>query len=213
MKAMHGRLLTLTEKNGYDIRRFLDASSNRSTLFSARIGQDVIDHFIVPSGMTDADPQAEKLASQVGNDILEAVVSAGSTATLQSHRSDREVQIVMDHHHRFRRYLQVGTKALDRVSAAIHESGGLEQSDFAAVYLDPGQFTLESTFLLERTSVTFRKDIHEPESRIMASVLVTSAWIAQARNDPDWLVLCHFKWPGPSTDGPAWKIPVGSLAL
>ena len=108
---------------------------------------------------------------------------AVSAALLQSHRADRQVElIVRDQDVRRRDFVEFAQLA-NRQAAAIHVSRGLEQHQVVALDADLRRLARIFSVIAKLAAVTARKQVHEPETRIVTGHLMFRAWIAQTDDD------------------------------
>src|SRR5258707_15834039 len=115
--------------------------------------------------------------------VAQAVMASMATALLQAHRADRQVELIMRDQDLFGRNLVELAQLANRQAAAIHISRRLEQHHFVSLDADLRGLARIFSIVAKLAAMAARKQVHEPETRVMPGHLMFRAWIAQADDD------------------------------
>ena len=142
--------------------------------------------------MPDAETHSPKVLAQTRNRVTQTVVTTVTTTLLDTHRSHRQVELVVNKQHALRRNTVIRSQRGDGLAAAVHESTGLEQVNIARAHTDLADITGELLIRTKHTLISRRQFVQKPETRIMAGFFVFRTRISQARNQVEAdLTLAH----------------------
>src|SRR5277367_1898590 len=182
MQSRHGAFRSLLEQQRYGIRRGTHRLQHQIFLDAWRAREHVIDDFGLVAGMTDAQTNSPKIFADVRDGVAQSIVSAMSAALLQSHGAYGQIELVVRNQDLLRQDLEEIAHLPDRQAAAIHIGSRLQQRDFLIADVDSSRLAREFSIIAKFAVMTARKQLHEPETRVVASHLMFRAWIAQTND-------------------------------
>src|SRR5882762_5024500 len=130
--------------------------------------------------MAYTQAQPPKSLADVGNGVAQSVVTAVSPALLQANAAHRQIQLVVRHQNILGRNLVEVAELTHRDAAAIHVRRGLQQDDFLLAQSDARSLPRVFAVVAKLAPMTARKQVHEPETRVVTSHQMFGAEIAQA---------------------------------
>src|SRR5690606_18988438 len=150
------------------------------------------------AGVTDAQAQAVEavLIAELGNDVAQPVVPAVSAALFELGDAGRHVEFVVGHQDGFRLDAEESRQRGDGLSAAVHEGGGDQQTNIAALM---GEFTRQVKILFvegQAHAFAVGQTLNEKSPCVMPGLVVFGAWITQA---DDQLYGSHIRGPSSSS--------------
>src|SRR6185295_1605987 len=183
VQFVHGVFGALVEKHWQDLNRSADTLDDLVLLCRRRAPQDVIEDIVLAAGMPDTEPHAPELAAKMGNQVLEAIVSARAAAELEAHRADRQIELVMRNQHLCEVDLAVIEEALHRESATIHESKRLEDLDVLLADANLCELALEAALRTEMPVVLAHECVGEPKAGVVTRERVLRPGIAETDDE------------------------------
>ena len=180
----HGALRALLDEDRHAVGRRAHRLEDEILFGARRARQHVIDHLGLVAGMPDAEPQAPEILADVRDDVAQPVVAAVTAAVLQAHGADRQIELIVRHQDLLGRDLEEIAQLPHRQAAAVHVRGGLQQHDVLAADVDARGLAGELAVVAKLRAVPPRKQIHEPETRVVAGDQMLGPRIAETGDDP-----------------------------
>ena len=146
---------------------------------------DPVDHLgTAPCRGTGADFDAgEILGTQVGDDVLDAVVTAGGAGGPHPQLAHGEGHVIVDHQHMVGGNFVELRSLMDGFAGEVHIGLGLHHQALLAPEADDVIGRFELHFVQFHVQL-FRQQIHREKAHIVAGVLIFLAGIAQAHDEP-----------------------------
>src|ERR1700735_1942204 len=119
----------------------------------------------------------------MSNGVAQTIVAPVTAALLQSYRPHRQIELIVRDQDLGRRDFIEVAQLTNREAAAVHVSRGLQQHQLVVLDTDLRGLTGILSVIAELAAVTARKQVYEPETRIVTGHLMFRAWIAQADDD------------------------------
>ncbi len=136
---------------------------------------------ILVAGMADADAQAMKFAvTKMGDDIAQTILPSMSAIELEAHRAGRQIKIIVNHEHLFRRNLVITQCRCHRDPALVHERDRFLQPDLIAIDHALGRFSMKLRLDAETQGFTLRQRIDEPEPGVVPGSEMIGPGISEA---------------------------------
>ena len=85
-------------------------------LVRLEVAQHPVQHQVLVAGMADADADPAIVVADMGVDVAQAVVAAGTAALLHAHPAGRDVELVVEHHDPVERHLEEAHRLADRLA-------------------------------------------------------------------------------------------------
>ena len=177
---------------------------------------------------TGADFDAgEILGAQVGDDVLDAVMTTGGAGGPHPQLAHGEGHVIVDHQHMVGGNFVELRSLTDGFAGEVHIGLGLHHQALLAPEADDVIGRLELHFVQFHVQL-FRQQIHREKAHIVAGVLIFLAGIAQAHDEPvhrpagffkdhrEFLLVCLYHIPketGKQVCFPVFYITLNALIL
>ena len=175
-------------------------------LVGLEVAQHPVQHQVLVAGMADADAHPAIVLADMGVDVAQAVVAAGTAALLHAHPAGREVELVVEHHDAVERDLEEAHGLAHGLARLVHEGHGLQDQRALAAEMAFRHLAVEAR--PPRREDTAADDlVHRHESRHCAGAPRSAARDCRARPaEASNYGLCPplTSWPEP---GPCRRLP------
>src|SRR5882672_4391241 len=183
MQLVHHVFAAFVEQRGENRDCIADTADDLILFSGRRTPQHVVEHVILVAGMADTETEAPELVAQMRDQVLESVVPARTTAELEAHAPDRQIEVVVRDQHLVEVDLAVIEETLHRKSATIHERERLEDPDLLFTDANLRELALEAALLSKLAVALARERIREPEARVVTRERVFRPGIAQTDDE------------------------------
>ncbi len=128
----------------------------------------------------DTDTQAPKFTTaECSNGVAKPVVPRVATALLEPDLSDRVIELIVSDQNLLRSNGVKAGKRGDRLAAAVHVGGRLEQSQIDARNTDSTDLAMKLGLGTKGFAILGGKAIDEPEPNVVTRRLVLFSWVAE----------------------------------
>ncbi len=191
MQAVHGLGHVLLEQNVGGAQGFVQRGVDQVLLAAGRLGQHETGDQLLGARVTYPQPQPEEIVvvAHLGNDVLEAVMAAVPAALLEFGDAGGQVQLIVGHQHGFRLDLVEAGQRSHRLAGEVHVGVRDEQAHILAIHLNAGGVAEELGLFAQADIVPACQLLHIPGARIVASLGIFRAGIAQPHDQFD--LACH----------------------
>src|SRR5690606_26375446 len=150
----------------------------------AGIAEDVSCNLALVTGMSHANAQSVKTvgATKRLDNVTHAIMAAMTTTGLDARSANREIDFVVGNQNLLRCNIKILAQGGYRLTAAIHEGRGEQQTDIVAVYGDAAAKTVKTGFCPEFAAILATDRVDKPGTDIVPVVTILWAWISQTHN-------------------------------
>src|SRR6185503_9046593 len=180
MQPVHHLLGALGDQPRELRDRELDRLAHQALLHRACALEHVVDDLVAIAGVSDTDADPPEVLAEVCDDVLDAIVPAGTTALLEARDAGRQVELVVHDENLFGRDLEVLGEGAHGLAAAVHVAHRLHEPQRRVRDRHAADVGVVAALRLQAAIVAARQLVDEPETRVVARVLVLDARIAEA---------------------------------
>lgn len=180
MQALHGLIELTGKQQRQQVEAAADGIKQCLLVLCRRPTEHPRGDAIFVSGVTNADAQAVKLTvTKVRKNIPQAILATMAAVEFQARRTRRKIQIVVYNQALFRFDPVVTQGRSDRMPAAVHERGRLQQAHALAIHLYLTTVAVQLGLKSEAAPSSLGQGIGKPEADIVPVAQVLRPGIAQ----------------------------------